>query len=145
MDCRMTQGELVAFTFGTASEEARDRVDLHLLTCTPCLRAYLRFKHHVERGASSGARPSDDVKARIRDDVAALVRPRGAARVVRSLRRPIPLYQGLAVACVAAGIAVMSPWIREVVAARRPLSAPSAVAESRVDTSRAIAESNTIY
>jgi len=150
MDCRMTQGELVAFTFGTASEEARDRVDLHLLTCTACLRAYLRFKHHVERGASSGARPSDDVKARIRDDVAALVRPRGAARVVRSLRRPIPLYQGLAVACLAAGIAMASPWIREEVAGSRAVFAPSPVApspaaESRVDTSRAIAESNTIY
>jgi hypothetical protein len=139
MDCRMIQGDLVAFTFGTPTDEVRDRIDAHLLTCTDCLGAYLRFKHHVERGASLGERPSDDVKRRIREDVAAVVRPRAASRMLRSLRRPIPLYQGLAVACVAVGIAVVSPWIREAVTARRPT-----VAE-RVDTSRAIAESNTIY
>ncbi len=165
MDCRMIQSDLVAFTFGTpigatsesesgnangnanatSSDDARDRIDAHLLTCTDCLRAYLRFKHHVERGASLRERPSDDVKRRIREDVASVVRPRGAARVLRSLRRPIPLYQGIAVACVAAGIAVASPWIHHLVTSRLAGSDEGPVAESRVDTSRAIAQSNTIY
>jgi anti-sigma factor RsiW len=154
MDCRMIQGDLVAFTFGTrigagdaaepadgaSNDEARRRIDAHLLTCTDCLRAYLRFKHQVEHGASLDVRPSDAIRRRIREDVAAAVRPRGAARVLRSLRRPIPLYQGLAVACVAAGVALASPWLRDVMSARHP-----AVAEARVDTSRAIAESLTVY
>ena len=147
MDCRMIQSDLVAFTFGTpigatsesdlanaaSSDEARERIDAHLLTCTDCLRAYLRFKHHVERGASLRERPSDDVKRRIREDVASVVRPRGAARVLRSLRRPIPLYQGIAVACVAAGIAVASPWIHHlvIVAARLRRRGPSRRARCR--------------
>ena len=117
MDCRMIEKDLFAYALGTSSDEDRDRTDAHLLGCTSCLRAYLRLKHLLERGLeagveagdSLGARPSDETRRRIREDVAALVRPRGAARVRQWLRRPIPLYQGLAVAAVAAGIAIGLP------------------------------------
>ncbi len=140
MDCRLIQGELVAFTFGTSTEDERGRIDAHLLACTECLRAYLRFKHHVERGASLRERPSDEVRRRIRADVAAAVRPRGPARVRQWLRRPIPLYQGLAVACVAAGLAIATPWIHDVLGVQH-----ETVAASRVDSARPVAESITIY
>jgi hypothetical protein len=139
MDCRMIQGELVAFTFGTSSDDERERIDAHLLGCTECLRAYLRFKHHVERGASLRERPSDETRRRIRDDVAAAVRPHGAARAARWLRRPIPLYQGLAVACVAAGLVVAMPWMHDLLAPH------DAIAASRVDSARPVAESISIY
>ena len=137
MDCRLIQGELLAYALGTSDDGERERIDAHLLTCTACLRAYLRLKHHVERGASLGARPGDDVRRRIRDDVAAAVRPRGAARVQKWLRRPIPLYQGLAVAAFAAGVAVAGRWaIRD---AMSRLVRPPTVDGAGVDASRPVA------
>jgi anti-sigma factor RsiW len=135
----MIQGELFAYALGASDDAERDRVDAHLLTCTACLRAYLRLKHHVERGVSLAERPSDEVRQKIRNDVAAVVRQGGTARVRRWLRRPIPLYQGLAVAALAAGVAVVGPWLLDAVSRK-----PQEVA-ARVDTSSAVATSITIY
>jgi anti-sigma factor RsiW len=129
---------LLAYHFGATSDEEREQVDAHLLACTGCLRAYLRLKHHVERGAARGARPSEAVRARIRADVEAIVRPSGAARVREVLRRPLPLYQALAVAAVAAGIAVGLPSIT------RSIVRPSASHSIRVDTSEPLAASQGI-
>ncbi len=70
MDCRVISEDLFAYALGSSSDEVRDRIDAHLLGCTSCLRAYLRLKHHVERGASLSARPSDAIRRRIRTDVA---------------------------------------------------------------------------
>jgi hypothetical protein len=135
----MIQEALVAYHFGTTSESERNAVDAHLLGCTSCLRAYLRVKHHVERGAAGGARPSASVRDRIRADVATIVRPSGPARLHRLLRRPIPLYQGLAVAAVAAGVAIGLPSLLDGLTRKPPQTA------ARIDTSRAVAESLTIY
>ncbi|HEY2515103.1 MAG TPA: hypothetical protein VGI39_29760 [Polyangiaceae bacterium] len=148
----MIQGELLAHALGASDDAARERIDAHLLTCTECLRAYLRLKHHVERGASLERRPSDEVRRRIRAEVAVLVRPTRAERLNRWLRRPIPLYQGLAVAAVAAGVALAGPWIKSAV----PVGSRSAersftegddqvAALHRVDTSRPVAASQTAY
>ena len=139
MDCRLIQDELFPYTLGTSSEEDRVGIDEHLLGCTSCLRAYLRLKHHVERGASLGARPSDETRRRIREDVAALVRPRGAARVRHWLRRPIPLYQGLAVAAVAAAVSIALPQAVSALS-RRP-----AETTARVDMSRPVAAALAVY
>jgi hypothetical protein len=137
--CDETLYELVGYQLGTTSEAARDRVDLHLIECTSCLRAYLRLKHHVERGTPAEARPSDELRRRIRDDVSAIVTPHGAARVRALLHRPIPLYQSLFVAALVAGIAIGLPTIQSAFARR------DAQPEARVDTSRRIAESLSIY
>lgn len=151
MDCRMIQGELLAHALGASDDEARGRIDAHLLTCTACLRAYLRLKHHVERGASLERRPSDDVRRRVRAEVAELVRPTRAERFNRWLRRPIPLYQGLAVAAVAAGVAIAGPWIKSAVPMgtrafdRGFTTGEEPVAVQRVDTSRPVAASQTAY
>jgi predicted anti-sigma-YlaC factor YlaD len=139
MDCRLIQGELLPYTLGTASEEENERIDEHLVTCTSCLRAYLRLKHHVARGGALDARPSEETRRRIRADVAAIVRPSGAARVRQWLRRPIPLYQGLAVAAVAAGIAIGGPQVMEALA-RRP-----AETMAHVDMSRPVPQARAIY
>ena len=139
MDCRMIQGELLAYTLGTSSDEDRDGIDAHLLGCTGCLRTYLRLKHHVEHGASLGARPSDETRRRIREDVAVLVRPRGVARVRRWLGRPIPLYQSLAVAAVAAGIAIGLPQAVDALARRPPETT------ARVDMSKPVPQALAVY
>jgi anti-sigma factor RsiW len=142
MDCGLIEGELLPYTLGTSSEEDRERIDEHLVSCTSCLRAYLRLKHHVERGAARGAQPSDETRQRIRDDVAAIVRPRGAARVRHWLRRPIPLYQGLAVAAVAAGIAVGLP---QAIASIGPASRRAPETTAHVDMSKPVPEALAIY
>jgi predicted anti-sigma-YlaC factor YlaD len=138
MDCRVIQGELFAYTLGTSSEVELDRVDEHMLTCTACLRAYLRLKRHVEQGGVVGARPSEETRRRVRDDVAAIVRPRGIARVRGWLRRPIPLYQGLVVAAIAAGVAIGLPQV-----ASLGRKAPETTA--RVDMSRPVPQALAIY
>ncbi|MGO9713510.1 MAG: zf-HC2 domain-containing protein [Polyangiaceae bacterium] len=141
MDCRVILGELFAYTLGTSSEEERERIDEHLVACTSCLRAYLRVKRHVEREGALGARPSDETRRRIRADVAAIVRPRGAARIRHWLRRPIPLYQGLAVAAVAAGVAIGLPQALASIEAGK--KAPETTA--RVDMSRPLPQALAIY
>jgi anti-sigma factor RsiW len=135
----MIQGELFAYALGTSSEDDRERIDEHLVSCTVCLRGYLRLKRHVKRGASREARPSDEIRRRVRDDVAAIVRPRGAARVRQWLRKPIPLYQGLAVAAVAAGVAIGLPQV----VASFGRKAPETTAH--VDMSRPVPQALAIY
>jgi anti-sigma factor RsiW len=141
MDCRLTKSELFPYTLGTSSEEERQRIDEHLVACTDCLRAYLRLKNQVERGAALGARPSDETRRRIRADVVAIVRPAGIARVRQWLRRPIPLYQGLAVAAVAAGVAIALPQAMASIDAAR--KAPETMA--RVDMSRPVPQGRAVY
>ena len=139
MDCRLIQGELLSFTLGNASDEERGRVDEHLVACKDCLRAYLRMKNYVERGALPSARPSEATRRRVREDVAALVRPRGAARVREWLRRPIPLYQSLAVAAVAAGIAIGLPQ------ALAAFDRKSPETTARVDLSKPVPQALALY
>jgi anti-sigma factor RsiW len=139
MDCRLIQDELLPYVMATLSDEDRERTDAHLLACAGCLRMYLRLKRDVQRGASLGARPSDETRRRIRADVASLVQPRGAARVRQWLRRPIPLYQGLAVAAVTAGIAIGLPQALSAL----PRRAPDTTA--RVDMSCSVPQALAVY
>jgi predicted anti-sigma-YlaC factor YlaD len=150
MDCRLIQDELLPYTLGASSDEERVRIDEHLVACTGCLRAYLRLKHQVERGVEGGvgrgssptARPSEETRRRIRQDVAAIVAPRGAARLQRWLRRPIPLYQSLAVAAVAAGIAIGVP---QVLAAFDALDRRAPETTARVDMSKPVPQALAVY
>jgi hypothetical protein len=148
MDCRLIQGDLVAYHFATTTDEARERIDAHLVACTGCLRAYLRVKHHIERSAGSegaGDRPGAAMRQRLRADVAAAFRPTAKQRVQRALARPIPLYQGLVAAAVALLLAGAAPTVVErLVTGARDRGAEATNAE-RIDTSRASAESLTFY
>ena len=147
MDCRLIQGELIAYYFATTSEEQRGRVDEHLVACTSCLRAYLRLKHQIEHpnvegegGSARVDRPSAETKRRLRADVEAAFRPSTSDRVRRWLRRPIPLYQGIAAAAVALLVASAGPIL-----ANAFEDSDSAVTSERIDSSRPSPESLNFY
>ncbi len=139
MDCSVIQPDLFAYHFATLDEEARARVDEHLLGCQKCLRAYLGIKRHMELGVGLPGRPSEAARLRLREAVADAFRPSLGARLGRWLRRPIPLYQGLATAAVVLLLASITPLLL-----RRP--SPSALpGGERVDTSRSHPASLAIY
>jgi anti-sigma factor RsiW len=147
MDCRLIQGELIAYYFATTSEEQRSRVDEHLVACTSCLRAYLRLKHQIEHpnmeieiGTMHADRPSAETKRRLRADVEAAFRPSTAERARRWLRRPIPLYQGIAAAAVALLVASAGP----ILASAFEGTEEEATSE-RIDSSRPSPESLSFY
>jgi hypothetical protein len=137
MDCSGVIDHLVPYHFATCTDEERDLVDAHLLGCAKCLRAYLALKRAVERGAGAKEAPSAATRARLFASVAAEFGPSARGRALRWLRRPIPLYQGIAVAAVAIAAAVLLP---ELAPGPRPLHA-----DAFVDTARTTAESLTIY
>ena len=58
MHCEVIQPELVSFYFGDVEEEARARVDTHLLECRSCLDAYLSLKRSIEAADTCGAQVS---------------------------------------------------------------------------------------
>jgi hypothetical protein len=134
MDCGRI--DLIGYHFG-ALDEGRELVERHLLGCTACLEVYLALKREVEHG--SGLRPSRETRARLRRDVQAAFSPRTAARLVRWLERPVPLYKSVvAVAAVAAmGLLATTAFRAPVVGARGE--------HERIDTSRPVAESFSIY
>lgn len=92
---------LIEYHFGTLDPEARSRVEERLLGSSEALRAYLLLKRQLD-GATAGELPSPGVRARVRASVAAAHGPGPALAVRRILRRPMPLYQALAVAAAAA-------------------------------------------
>ena len=151
MDCRLIQGELIAYYFATTSEEQRGVVDEHLVACTSCLRAYLRMKHEIEHrhGDSAmksgdqarGEKPSAATKRRLRADVEAAFRPKTSDRVRLWLRRPIPLYQGIAAAAVAVLLASAGPILANAIDSNDEKSASS----ERIDSSRPSPESLSFY
>ena len=140
MDCTLIQTHLIGYHFATISEEERAGVERHLVECRGCLRTYLALKAHVDRGTSDDDAPSAEGRARLRARVEARFRPTATRRVRRWLTRPVPLYQGLAVAAVIALGAALAPSL---VRALSPQ--PSAHFAERVDSARPIAQSLTIY
>lgn len=66
MEHDLIQIDLVPYHFGTIDDEARDRVESHLMTCAACLKDYLALKRSIE---APEARPSDLAKARLRKAV----------------------------------------------------------------------------
>jgi hypothetical protein len=136
MDCARI--DLIAYHFGTQDEAARDLAESHLLTCTRCLESYLALKRHAD-GEGRAQRPGDEVRARLRRDVARAFPQPSPWRPFDWLARPIPLYQGLAAATLVLLAAAFAPAI-----AHRAL-VPDLHAGEQVDTSRPRAQSLTIY
>ena len=146
MDCSLIQANLIGYHFATASDDERGQVEAHLVACTTCLRTYLALKAHIDGAGHEANRgtivelPSEAARLRLRAAVQARFRPTLARRLGRSFSRPIPLYQGLAVAAAVALAAMLGPTIAHAV---HP--APEAHAAERVDSARPSAESLTIY
>jgi hypothetical protein len=143
MDCSLIQGDLIAYQFAVASDAERARVEAHLVECTVCLRAYLALKAHVDGGGSQ-AQPSEESRLRLRAAVADRFRPTPARRVRRWLARPIPLYQGIAVAAVVLLGATLGPIVANRLGGRLGEQATADV-NHRVDTSRTTSQSLSIY
>jgi len=136
MDCTLIHAELVGYHLAAVSAETRDAIDAHLLGCTECLRAYLRLKSALDRSGEERARPSDAVRLRVRADVERMFRPTWRARAARWLARPVPLYQGLALAAlVVVADAAVLPRVRALFDRGAVVTAP------RVDSARTEPES----
>jgi hypothetical protein len=139
MDGHVSDEVLLTYYLGASDAPERERVDAHLAACGGCLRAFFDLKHHVEHPAELLPRPSAATREKLRANVAAAFRPTVRARLRRALRRPIPLYQGLAAALLAVVLAVTVPSLR---GRSRHVAPPSG---ERVDTARLSPESLTIY
>ena len=140
MDCTAVAENLVAFHVG-AIEDARlgEAIEEHLVGCRTCLETYMAIKRAADR--ANQERPRPEVRDRLRMDVLAAFPKKSDAKPARVsfLRRRIPLYQGVALAAVAAAITLITP---SVVKRIQRYNAPPA---PMVDTSRTHAESLTIY
>jgi anti-sigma factor RsiW len=139
MDCSLTQSTLIGYHFATVSDDDRASVEAHLLTCRACLGTYLALKAHVDRGAREREVPSEAARLRLRSAVEARF-ARAPRRAWVWLVRPIPLYQGLAVAALVLLAATLGPAV-----ARSVHPGPVARDAERVDTARHIAVSLSIY
>ncbi|HEY8042155.1 MAG TPA: hypothetical protein VIF15_20265 [Polyangiaceae bacterium] len=141
-DCSLIQTDLLGYHFATVGDDERAAVEAHLLGCTACLRTYLALKARIDRDERDGQReqPSEAARLRLRGAVEVRFRPTPARRLSRWLRRPVPLYQGLAAAAVVAVAAAFAPAL-----ARALHPEPVAHAAERVDTARPETKSLTIY
>jgi anti-sigma factor RsiW len=139
MDCTLIHEDLIGYHFATLSDLERQSVEEHLVACSACLRSYLTLKAHIDRGGD-GEVPSEDARLRLRAAVERRFRPTSSRRIGRWLTRPVPLYQGLAVAAALTLMAALGPAI-----ARAMHSSHAPHAAERVDTARPSPESLTLY
>jgi len=140
MDCPLIEGHLVGYHLAALSEEDRTEVEAHLVGCGACLRTYLALKTHLDRGGRGAAAPSEEARLRLRAAVKDRFRPTRSQRALRWLRRPVPLYQGMAVLVVAVAAAALAPTITRALG-REDVARSS----ERVDTARPVALSTNIY
>jgi hypothetical protein len=113
MDRRLSPESLIEYHFGTLEGPARTAVEEALLESEESLRAYLRLKRELDGAYASDEVPGPAAKTRLRAAIAAEVggrqpglrEPAGPGAwsgLLGVFWRPIPLYQTLAVAAVAA-------------------------------------------
>jgi anti-sigma factor RsiW len=139
MDCALIQGKLIEYQFATLEDVDRESVEAHLLACKDCLRTYLALKAQVDRGSGAGEVPSEAARLRLRAAVEARFRTTATRRLRGWLSRPMPLYQGLAIAALVAVVAALAPSLA------RSFRSRGARPAEQVDTARPAAESLTIY
>ena len=139
MDCSLTQENLIGYHFATLEDPVRESIETHLVECTACLRTYLALKSHVDRGRAQEA-PGEAARLKLRAAVEKRFRPTPARRVRRWLTRPVPLYQGLALAVAIVVVAAFGPQIAERIDEGRAQHN-----SERVDTARTVTQSLSIY
>jgi anti-sigma factor RsiW len=144
MDC--TRIDLIGYHFATLPDDSRDEVEAHLVTCRACLRAFLALKRHAD-DVAGGARPSDEARRRLRQEVVRTFAPKPTRGLPAWLSRPIPLYQGLAGATIVLLCATLAPALRESWLAMSPRTSVVSHRDdgAAIDTARTTAESNAIY
>jgi len=139
MDCALIQGKLIEYQFATLEGVDREAVEVHLLACKDCLWTYLTLKAQVDRGSGAGEVPSEAARLRLRAAVQARFRSTATRRLRSWLSRPMPLYQGLAIAALVAVAAALAPSLAH------SFRSSGARPAEQVDTARPAAESLTIY
>jgi len=137
MDCAGVGEHLVAYHLASVAEAEREAVEAHLVGCSACLRTYLALKRAADRAGLE--RPSDALRARLRSEVAATFAKRRFRPNLAVFARKIPLYQGVALAALAAAIALVAPNV----IAR--VHRPTVSGTPAIDTTRTRAESLHIY
>jgi hypothetical protein len=138
MDCTGVAGLLVEYHLGAVSDAEADAIDAHLVACSACLRTFLAIKRASDRAESE--RPRPEVRARLRAEVVRAFPPPGSMKVAVFARR-IPLYQGVALAALAASIALVLPNVVQ----RLSREGDNRAGATAIDTSRTRAESLHIY
>jgi anti-sigma factor RsiW len=133
MDCAGLADQLISYHLGDVEDSDRDAIEAHLVGCSACVKAYVALKRATDLREH---RPRPEVRRRLRAEVAKAFPP---AKGIHLLARRIPLYQGIALAAVAAAIALVAPSV-----VRRVSHVDSAAAPT-VDTSRTRAQSLHIY
>lgn len=68
MNCAVVSPELVSYHFGAVSAESRQEIELHLLSCSACLRRFLDLKREIETAESEPA-ASPATRQRLRRSV----------------------------------------------------------------------------
>ncbi len=141
MDCASVKAHLVAYQLGTLAGEERDAVEAHLVECRGSLERYLALKRAADRVSAElpSDRPRPEVRVRLREAVASAFPAPDSTFAVPTFARRIPLYQGIALAVLAAAVAFTAPSVL-----RRFGPAPKEAMPS-VDSSRTRAESLRIY
>lgn len=108
MSCDTIQAELVAYHFGTESDETRDAVEAHLLECSQCLRDYLALKRAIETGEGAPA-PSEAARVKIRRSVALALGVEREERAWSWWERPLAVaFASAALVCAVAGTRVLT-------------------------------------
>jgi hypothetical protein len=137
MDCPAVAENLLAYHVGEVEDADLAKIESHLVGCRSCLEAYLAIKRAADRAVFE--RPRPEVRDRLRAEVVRAFPKKKSTRPLAFLGRRIPLYQGVALAAVAAVIALTAPSVV------RRLTRPSVDSAPMVDTSRTRAESLSIY
>lgn len=141
MDCTAVAENLVAYQVGAIDDADRAAIEAHLVGCRSCLETYMAIKRAADRAVFE--RPRPEVKERLRKEVAKAFPSKKPVSKLMFFRRRIPLYQGVALAAVAACLAVAAP---SVIQKLRQTSAPSAQQDAPiVDTARTRPSSLSIY
>lgn len=98
MDCERVEDALTAYYFGTCEADERRLLEAHLTGCRACLSSFLKLKSDLETVEDTRREgPSPAMRARLHE---AYRREFGQGPLRRLMRRPVPLYQGLAAGIV---------------------------------------------
>ena len=96
---------LIDYHFGALAPEAAARLEERLSAEAGLLRAYFQLKRQLDAGTQES--PSPAARDRLRSAVAAAYGPGAGRSLRRWLRRPVPLYQTLAVAAAVGAVVAL--------------------------------------
>ncbi len=107
MNCDEALQKLTDHHHGTLADQEAVALAEHLGSCGSCAQAYCRLQAQLRGiGAAYVERPSDRIRASLRDAVRNEFEPKPSRRVLAFLRRPVPAYG----AALAAAIP-LAAWI----------------------------------